>query len=83
MCTGGLKAVLVVPSPKLHRYDVMGPVDLLMNITFKGELPEVTFALKFETGTETLPFTLIVALTLLLPLGLLTVKVAVYVPALV
>ena len=45
-----MKALLVVPSPKLQMYDVIEPVDLLTNSTFKGAVPEVMFAVKFDTG---------------------------------
>ena len=74
--------MLVVPSPKLHRYDVMEPVDLLVNATFKGAFPEVTFAVKLGAGAGTaLPVTLIIVPMLLLPPGPVTFSTTLYVPA--
>ena len=73
-------AELVVPSPKLQKYEVTEPVALFVNRTVRGAVPETTFVVKFDTGAAGAGFTVIVILTLLLPPGPVTVNVAVYVP---
>ena len=72
---------LVVPSPKLHKYDVMEPVDLLVNVTLKGAVPEVTLVVKLATGAAGGGFTVMVIVMPSVPPWPITVKVAVYVPA--
>ena len=59
----------------------MEPVDLLVNATFKGAVPEVTFVVKFATGGGGAGFTLIFTVMQSLPPWPITVNAAVYVPA--
>ena len=41
---------LVVPSPKVHAYPVMLPVEVLVKFTVSGAKPDVEDALNFATG---------------------------------
>ena len=50
-CTGFLIVLLVVlPSPKIHNHDVGVFVELSVNVTVKGRLPDVGVPLNPATG---------------------------------
>ena len=75
--------MLVVLSPKFHAYDVITPVDVLVNFTGKGISPDIGVADILATGGFGGAFAVIVIVFALVPPGPVTVNVALYVPALV
>jgi hypothetical protein len=46
----GFCALLVVPSPNVHPYVVMVPVDVLVKFIASGATPDVVLAVKLATG---------------------------------
>jgi hypothetical protein len=46
----GLLDVLVPPSPNVHEWFVIVPVDASVKVTFSGAAPLVTLAVKLATG---------------------------------
>ena len=48
----GLRALLVLPSPKLHEQSVICPVDWSVNCTSSGALPLRGDPVKSATGDE-------------------------------
>jgi hypothetical protein len=49
----GLWTVLVFPSPKSHDHDVGELVEVSVNCTVRGAVPEATLFVKLATGTVT------------------------------
>ncbi len=50
----GFCAVLDVPSPKVHTYDAMLPVDVLVKLTASGAVPLTGVAVNDATGAAAL-----------------------------
>jgi len=46
----GLLNVLVPPSPNVHEWFVIDPVEVSVKVTFSGAAPSVTLAVKLATG---------------------------------
>ena len=78
-------ALAEVPSPKCHRWFVIEPVDVSVNVTVNGAVPLVGAALNAATGGGTLfVFPTVIRLTctfVLEPPGPLTINWTVSVPA--
>jgi len=49
----GFCSELVVPSPKVHAYEVILPVELLVKATINGALPETGVAVNAAVGAAT------------------------------
>jgi len=80
LCTGFF-SVELVPSPKVHLYDVGDPVLRSVNKTFSGATPEVGEPENAATGLCTVTVTYRDLVTVLLPAAFDAVKITVYVPA--
>jgi hypothetical protein len=80
VCTGFF-SVELVPSPKVHLYEVGDPVLLSVNTTFSDATPEVGEPENAATGLCIVTVTYRDLVTVLLPAAFEAVKVTVYVPA--
>ena len=73
----------VAPSPKLHDWLVMFPLELLLKLTVSGAVPEVGLAEKTATGAVWGAVTMMVRAAELLPPGPAIPRIAVKVPTVV
>ena len=71
----------VEPSPKFQSQAVIGPLDLSVNWTVRGAVPEVGLAVKSAvTGWDAAWAVMVALLALVLPSLVLTVRMTVKVP---
>ena len=70
----------MIPSPNIHNHDVGVFVDLSVNCTVNGAVPDVVFSVKLATGAGTVPV-IVWEAEVPLPPALVAVRVTVYVPA--
>ena len=71
------------PSPKLHEWLVISPVEELAKATVSGACPEVGVAMMPATGVATGSLVVMVSTAVRVPLGPATARTTVKVPAVV